>query len=138
MPHPYLLFCPYFPMSDPVAFADWELGPLKSFENRWMDPRFKAQATAFLGKFVGADGKPIENPVLLCRKGKQLDGQQPSLNRSEGASTLACFCVRRPQPKARPGEHARRMGDGDFRKTRSCTYGPLIWRRGTSPRVPAS
>ena len=67
-------------MSDPVAFADWELGPLKSFENRWMDPRFKAQATAFLGKFVGADGKPIENPVLLCRKGKQLDGQQPSLN----------------------------------------------------------
>ena len=102
MPHPYLFFCPYFPMSDPVAFADWELGPLKSFENRWMDPRFKAQATAFLGKFVGADGKPIENPVLLCRKGKQLDGQQPSLNEVKALQLSLVFASVDRNPRLVP------------------------------------
>ena len=70
MPHPYLLFCPYLPVSEPIAFADWELGPLQSFEDRWADPKFKDQATALLSKFVGPDHKPIANPALLCRKGK--------------------------------------------------------------------
>ena len=80
MPHPYLLFCPYLPMTNSVQFADWELGPLQSFEDQWADSRFKDRATTFLRHFVGPDGKPIENPALLCRKGKQLDGQRPSRN----------------------------------------------------------
>ena len=81
MPHPHLLFLPYLPLpptDKPVKFADWELGSLQSFERRWADPRFKARATTFLSKFSKTDGEPIENPALLCRKGKQLDGQQPS------------------------------------------------------------
>ena len=80
MPHPYLLFCPYLPISRDglVAFADWELGSLKSFNDRWADPRFKDQATAFLKKFVGPDDEPIDNPALLCKAGEQLDGQKPS------------------------------------------------------------
>ena len=81
MPHPHLLFCPYLPLPptvNPVKFADWELGSLQSFEDRWSDPRFKDQATTFLSKFLGSDDEPIENPALLCRKGKQLDGQKPS------------------------------------------------------------
>ena len=81
MPHPHLLFCPYLPLpptDKPVEFADWELGPLQSFKDRWADPRFKAQATTFLSRFVRTDDEPIKNPALLCRKGKQLDGQQPS------------------------------------------------------------
>ena len=77
MPHPCLLFCPYLPMKDPVVFADWELGPLQSFENRWADPKFKAQATAFLQKFFGTDNKPIDNPALICRAGKPIDGEKP-------------------------------------------------------------
>ncbi len=52
----YLLFCPYFPMRNPVEFADWELGPVQSFEDRWADPQFKAQATAFMGHFVPGSG----------------------------------------------------------------------------------
>ena len=82
MPHPCLLFCPYLPLGpedEPVAFADWELGPLQSFEERWADPQFKSQATAFLRRFVGPnDDKPIRAPALLCRKGERLDGKEPS------------------------------------------------------------
>lgn len=76
---PFLLFGPYLPLSldKPVAFADWELGPLESFEDRWADPRFKNQATAFLNEFVGPNNEPIHNPALLCKAGKQLDGQKP-------------------------------------------------------------
>ena len=81
MPHPYLLFCPYLPLSldEPVAFSDWELGPLESFKNRWDDSRFKDLATTFLTKFVvGSNNESINNPALLCKAGKQLDGQKPS------------------------------------------------------------
>ena len=82
MPHPYLLFCPYVSMPQwldkPIEFAGWELGPLRFFEGRWADSQFKVQATNFLHKFVGIGNMPIDNPALLCRKGKQLDGQKPS------------------------------------------------------------
>ena len=79
MPDPYLLFCPYLPLSldEPVVFTDWELGPLESFKDRWADPRFEERATAFLNKFVGPNNDPINNPALLCKVGKQLDGQKP-------------------------------------------------------------
>ena len=33
MPFPYLAFCPYLAVNDPVEFGDWELGPLAAFEN---------------------------------------------------------------------------------------------------------
>ena len=81
MTHPYLFFCPYLPLpptDKPVEFADWELGSLQSFKDRWADPRFKAQATTFLSKFSRTDGEPIKNPALLCRKGKLLEGHKPS------------------------------------------------------------
>ena len=99
MPHPYLLFCPYLPVREPIAFADWELGPLQSFEDRWADPKFKDQATALLSKFVGPDHKPIANPALLCRKGKQLDGQKPSENerRALELSLAFAFVDRNPR-----------------------------------------
>ena len=80
MLHPHLLFCPYLPLrptDKPVEFADWEMGPLQCFRDRWADSKFEDRATAFLQKFVGTDDRPIENPALLCRKGKQLDGEKP-------------------------------------------------------------
>ena len=64
-------------MNERAEFADWELGPLKSLEDQWADPQFKVRVTAFLRKFVGIDNEPINSPALLCRKGKQLDGQRP-------------------------------------------------------------
>ena len=52
---------------------------MRSFEDRWTDPRFRSQSTIFLSKFTRPLGdKPIENPALLCRKGKKLDGERPS------------------------------------------------------------
>ena len=60
-------------------FADWELGPVQAFEDRWLDPQFKFRAEAFLQKFVGPhDDKPLRAPALLCRKGTELDGEEPS------------------------------------------------------------
>ena len=103
MPHPFLLFCPYLPLSpdELVAFADWELGSLQYFEDRWADPRFKEQATAFLGKFVGRDGRPIK-PALLCREGKQLDGLRPS-DAEIGALQLSlAFAFVDRNPRLRP------------------------------------
>jgi len=102
MPRPHLLFCPYLPLpptDNPVKFADWELGSLQSFKDRWADPQFKAQATTFLSKFLRTDDEPIENPALLCRKGKQLDGRQPSQQevRALALSLAFSFIDRNPR-----------------------------------------
>ena len=82
MSNPYLLFCPYLPLpshDELIEFGDWELGSLRSFEDRWADPRFKSQAEIFFSKFTMPPGnKPIEHPALLCRKGRQLDGLRPA------------------------------------------------------------
>ena len=92
--NPYLLFCPYLPLDKLITFDDWELGPLQSFEDRWADSQFKDQATTFLSKFVGPDNRPITNPALLCRKGKQLDGQQPSPEKVRALElSLAFACI---------------------------------------------
>ena len=79
MSHCHLLFCPYLPLAPdkPVAFADWELGPLESFKDRWEDPRFKDQAKTFLGKFVSPKNEAIKSPSLLCKVGEHLDGERP-------------------------------------------------------------
>ena len=62
-------------MEEPVTFADWELGPLDCLQERWASSQFEDHAIAFLQRFVGPDNKPIENPAILCRKGRQLDGE---------------------------------------------------------------
>src|SRR5262249_19641617 len=67
MAHPYLAFCPYLSVRKVIEFADWELGPVEAFDERWSDAKFKAQSKAFLAKFVDSAGKPIEHPSLLCR-----------------------------------------------------------------------
>ena len=61
MPFPYLAFCPYLAVNEPVEFGDWELGPLAAFEERWADLKFKTQAKAFLAK-LGLSGFP--NAIL--------------------------------------------------------------------------
>lgn len=86
MSNPHLLFCPYLPLSalvdgldEPIEFAGWQLGPLRLFEDRWADPRFKSASTAFLEKFIGLSGKTqVQNFALLCKKGEKLDGRKPS------------------------------------------------------------
>ena len=105
MDFPYLLFCPYLPLpptDEPVSFADWELGPLQSFKDRWADPQFKEQATAFLRKFVRTDDKPIKNPALLCRKGTQLNGQQPSPKEVRALELSLAFAFIDRNPRCLP------------------------------------
>ena len=101
-PNPHLLFCPYLPMKEPVTFADWELGPLQSFENRWADLRFKAQAIDFLRKFVGTDNEPIDNPALLCKQGQKLNGEEPSPEEVSALELALVFAFVDRNPRGDP------------------------------------
>ncbi len=91
MPFPYLAFCPYLAVNDPVEFGDWELGPLAAFEERWADLKFKTQAKAFLAKFVDGGGQPIEHPSLLCRRQGLIDGKRPSSQEIEALEAAIAF-----------------------------------------------
>ena len=92
-------------MTQRVAFADWELGPLHCFEDRWADARFKARATGFLSKFVGPDDQLIKNPALLCRKGKRLNGQEPSPNEVRALELSLAFAFIDNNPRSIPENH---------------------------------
>lgn len=96
-------------MAEPVTFAGWELGPLPSFKGRWADPRFREQAIAFLGKFVGPDNNPIAKPALLCREGRQLDGEKPSREevRALQLSLVFAFVDRNPRYNPENNQQAR-------------------------------
>ncbi len=104
MSHPFLLFCPYLPMNTKITFADWELGSLRCFEDRWANPEFKSQTTRFLSKFVGPDNEPIANPALLCRKDEQLDGQQPPENEFEALRLSLPFAFVDSNPRYDKGQ----------------------------------
>lgn len=102
MTHPYLAFCPYLPVSKIIEFADWQLGPLEAFENRWADPRFKTQSKAFLGKFVDGVGNQIENPSLLCRRNGEIDGQLPPTEEIEALEAAIAFAFLDKNPRRSP------------------------------------
>src|SRR5262245_41368264 len=98
-----LAFCPYLSVPRIIDFADWEVGPVTSFEGRWADPAFEARSKAFLAKFVDPAGETIENPVLLCRRGSKLDGQRPSDEEIEALQAAIAFAFLDENPRRRPG-----------------------------------
>jgi len=75
---------------------------LQSFKDRWAGPEFETQATAFLSKFSTTDGESIEYPALLCRKGKRLDGQQPSLREVRALELSLAFAFIDCNPRFLP------------------------------------
>ena len=95
-------FCPYLSVRNVIEFADWQLGPFESFEDRWADVRFKAQSKAFLAKFVDNAGKPIERPSLLCRRSGQIDGQLPSPEEIEALEAAIAFAFLDENPRRTP------------------------------------
>ena len=99
MPFPYLAFCPYLAVNDPVEFGDWELGPLAAFEKRWADLKFKTQAKAFLARFVDGLGRPIERPSLLCRRQSLIDGTSPSTQEIEALTAAIAFAFLDKNPR---------------------------------------
>jgi hypothetical protein len=102
MAHPYLAFCPYLSVRKVIEFADWELGPVEAFDDRWSDAKFKAQSKAFLAKFVDGAGKPIERPSLLCRRGGQIDGQLPVPEEIEALEAAIAFAFLDENPRRTP------------------------------------
>jgi hypothetical protein len=102
MAHPYLAFCPYLSVRKVIEFADWELGPVEAFDERWSDAKFKAQSKAFLAKFVDSAGKPIEHPSLLCRRGGQIDGQLPVPEEIEALEAAIAFAFLDENPRRTP------------------------------------
>ena len=99
MPFPYLAFCPYLAVNEPVEFGDWELGPLAAFEERWADLKFKTQAKAFLAKFIDGGGQPIEHPSLLCRRKDRIDGILPSPHEIEALEAAIAFAFLDTNPR---------------------------------------
>ena len=102
MAHPYLAFCPYLPVSEIIEFADWQLGPLAAFDDRWADQEFKTQSQAFLGKFVDTAGKQIKNITLLCRRDGRIDGQLPAPSEIEALETAMAFAFLDENPRHTP------------------------------------
>jgi len=107
MIHPYLAFCPYLPVNRVITFASWELGPLDAFDGRWSDPRFEAQAKAFLEKFVDGAGAAIRNPSILCRQGSALDGVLPTPNEIEALECAIAFGFLDQNPRHQPNSRHR-------------------------------
>jgi hypothetical protein len=85
-----------------IEFADWQLGPFESFENRWADVKFKAQSKAFLAKFVDNAAKPIEHPSLLCRRSGQIDGRLSSPEEIEALESAIAFAFLDENPRRTP------------------------------------
>lgn len=103
MAHPMLIICPYLPLQEPIEFADWTIGPLAAFDGRWADPKFEAQARAFLAKFLDDDGKPIERPSVLVRRGGQIDGRPLALDELEALNlSLAFGFIDKNNPRITP------------------------------------
>ena len=96
---PYLAFCPYLAVNEPVEFGDWELGPLAVFEERWADLKFKTQAKAFLAKFIDGGEQPIEHPSLLCRRQGWIDGTRPSSQEIEALEAAIAFAFLDTNPR---------------------------------------
>jgi hypothetical protein len=102
MAHPHLAFCPYLSVQKVIEFADWQLGPVESFEDQWADVKFKSQSKAFLAKFVDNSGKPIEHPSLLRRRGGPIDGRLPAPEEIEALEAAIAFAFLDENPRRTP------------------------------------
>lgn len=102
-------------MDKPIEFADWELGPLRLFEERWADPKFKHQAAKFLGKFAMPWGKkrPFEDCAILCKKGVQIEGLRPSDEELKALELSLAFGFLDSNPKEKNAEAGWAMVTAD-------------------------
>src|SRR5262245_13348311 len=108
MAHPYLAFCPYLSVNKIIAFADWEIGPLNAFDKaRWTDQKFRNQSAAFVKKFVGGDGEPVENPSIVCRRNAAIDGAPPSREEREALEAAIAFSFLDENPRNTPATNGR-------------------------------
>ena len=71
MPNCHLVFCFYLSTAEQVTFADSDLGPLDSVEDRLADDRFKDRSTDCPRHFVGIGNEPNNDPALPCRQGRR-------------------------------------------------------------------
>lgn len=99
---PCLAFCPYLHVPKPIAIADWEIGPVDAFADRWADDKFRKQSEAFLGKFVDENGKPIEHPSIVCRRNAKIDGTPQTPQEFEALVSAIDFAFLDGNPQHSP------------------------------------
>jgi hypothetical protein len=76
--NPFLLFCPYLPLTRPLRFDGWCVLPASQYTGPWLSPEFESLATTFLSSFQDANGVRIAKPALVVRESTGADGVLPS------------------------------------------------------------
>lgn len=76
--HPVVSLVPYLPVSAPVRFEGWQLGPLESFDGPWLSEAFEESVRMLAGVFRDAGGRPLARPSILTREATGADGVPPS------------------------------------------------------------
>lgn len=87
--HPVVSLVPYLPLSAPVRFKGWQLGPLESFDGPWASVAFEDSVRMLAGVFRDAGGRPLARPSILTREATGADGV--SLSREEFACLQAAI-----------------------------------------------
>ena len=90
---PALLFCPYLPLSRPVVFSGWWLGPLDEFDGSWHGERFEDLSRRLLAGFRDADGRPLKRLSLLARMQSGTDGVWPPQQELEALQAAIHFAL---------------------------------------------
>ena len=76
--HPVIVAFPFLPLSEPLEFDKWWLGPADTFEGPWASQALEDMGRRFLKAFRDASGKTITNPALLAHKNDGILGTRPS------------------------------------------------------------
>lgn len=89
----YVTVLPYLPLSAPVEFVGWWLGPLDQFNGRWLSPDFERASRRLASLFRDPGGKPIKRPALLVRTADGADGRPPTPDEYEALQLAIAFAV---------------------------------------------
>ncbi len=72
--NPVLMTLPYLPLTEPVEFSGYWLGPLKDFAGPWRDEDFASKAEQFMNSFRDASGAALKPGALLVPTAAGADG----------------------------------------------------------------
>jgi len=76
--NPVACLVPYLPLSTPLVFSGWWLGPLESFGGPWLSTEFEQSVRRLAEVFRDPAGQPLRRPSILVSEVDGADGAPPS------------------------------------------------------------